>query len=63
MLYNVGIFKEGTDVPILDTVVFMEHKNSAIDICQCVGRVMRRHQDKQKGYVIVPIFLDNAWQH
>ena len=55
VLCNVKLFGEGVDVPSLDAVVFMEPRDSQVDIVQAVGRVMRRSEGKRLGYVVVPI--------
>ena len=55
VLCNVKLFGEGVDVPSLDAIVFMEPRDSQIDIVQAVGRVMRRSEGKRLGYIIVPI--------
>ncbi len=55
ILSNARCLQEGVDVPALDAVVFMEPKNSPIDIIQSIGRVMRKSEGKKTGYVIVPI--------
>ena len=55
VLCNVKLFGEGVDVPSLDAVVFMEPRDSQVDIVQAVGRVMRLAEGKRLGYVIVPI--------
>ncbi len=46
---------EGVDVPALDAVLFLNPRNSVIDVVQSVGRVMRRAEGKQYGYIILPI--------
>ena len=58
VLFNVGLFTEGVDVPSLDAVVFMEPRQSQVDIVQAVGRVMRRSPGKRFGYIVVPIPID-----
>ena len=55
VLSNVKLFSEGVDVPSLDAIVFMEPRDSQVDIVQAVGRVMRRSEGKRLGYVIVPV--------
>ncbi len=55
VLCNVKLFSEGVDVPSLNAIVFMEPRDSQVDIVQAVGRVMRRSEGKRLGYVIVPI--------
>jgi predicted helicase len=43
------------DVPALDAVLFLNPRNSVIDVVQSVGRVMRRAEGKRYGYIILPI--------
>ncbi len=43
------------DVPALDAILFMHPRKSQIDVVQSVGRVMRRAEGKNMGYVILPI--------
>jgi predicted helicase len=42
-------------VPSLDAIIFLHPKKSQIDVVQAVGRVMRKAEGKQYGYVILPI--------
>lgn len=55
VLSNARCLTEGVDVPSLDAVVFLEPRNSMVDVVQAVGRVMRKNIDKKYGYVIIPI--------
>ena len=55
LLCNVRLFSEGVDVPSLDAVVFMEPRDSQVDVVQAVGRVMRRSEGKRFGYIVVPV--------
>ena len=57
VLCNVKLFSEGVDVPSLDAVVFLEPRNSQVDVVQAVGRVMRRGPDKDLGYIVVPVVV------
>ena len=57
VISNVQCLGEGVDVPTLDAVIFMDRKNSQVDIVQCVGRAMRRAPGKKFGYVIIPIAI------
>ena len=57
ILTNVRCLAEGIDVPNLDAVIFFNAKNSTVDVVQAVGRVMRRAQGKELGYIILPIFV------
>ena len=57
MVCNAKLFSEGIDVPQLDAVVFLDPRQSHIDILQAVGRVMRRSEGKRFGYIVIPIAL------
>ena len=56
-ILNVGIFGEGTDAPSLSAVGFLEPRKSPVEVIQAVGRVMRRAEEKQLGYVLCPILI------
>lgn len=58
MISNVKLFTEGVDVPSLDAVAFLDPRSSTVDVVQAVGRVMRRAEGKQHGYIIVPVLLE-----
>jgi len=55
VLSNARCLSEGVDVPSLDAVMFLNPRNSVVDVIQSVGRVMRKAPDKHYGYVILPI--------
>ena len=55
MLSNARCLSEGIDVPTLDGVVFLNPRKSVIDVVQAVGRVMRKSEGKEYGYVILPV--------
>ena len=55
VLTNARCLTEGVDVPALDAVVFLAPRKSQVDVVQAVGRVMRRAEDKQMGYIILPV--------
>lgn len=57
ILTNARCLSEGVDVPALDAVLFLNPRNSVVDVVQSVGRVMRlsRETNKKYGYVILPI--------
>jgi predicted helicase len=55
ILSNARCLSEGVDVPGLDAVMFLNPRNSVVDVVQSVGRVMRRSPGKEYGYVILPI--------
>ena len=55
ILSNARCLSEGVDVPALDAVMFLNPRNSVVDVVQSVGRVMRKVEGKQCGYIILPI--------
>ena len=52
---NAKVLTEGVDVPSLDAILFIEPKNSQVEVVQAVGRVMRRSEGKENGYVVIPV--------
>ena len=57
VLSNVRFLTEGIDVPNLDGIIFFSPKKSQVDIVQAVGRIMRRAEGKDYGYIILPIVV------
>jgi len=55
VLTNARCLSEGVDVPALDAVIFLNPRDSTVDVVQSVGRVMRKSEGKKYGYVILPI--------
>ncbi|CCK56026.1 Conserved protein of unknown function [Mycobacterium canettii CIPT 140070008] len=55
ILSNARCLSEGVDVPALDAVLFLNPRNSIVDVVQSVGRVMRKSPGKDYGYVILPV--------
>ncbi|WQW82917.1 DEAD/DEAH box helicase [Helicobacter pylori] len=58
VLSNARCLSEGVDVPALDSIVFFDGKSAMVDIIQAVGRVMRKAKNKKRGYIILPIALE-----
>ena len=55
ILTNARCLSEGVDVPALDAVMFLNPRNSVVDVVQSVGRVMRKADGKDYGYIILPV--------
>lgn len=55
ILTNARCLSEGVDVPALDAVMFLHPRNSVVDVVQSVGRVMRKSDGKDYGYIILPV--------
>ncbi|GAA7216102.1 hypothetical protein Kyoto85A_01550 [Helicobacter pylori] len=60
VLSNARCLSEGVDVPALDSIVFFDGKSAMVDIIQAVGRVMRKAKYKKRGYIILPIALEES---
>ena len=60
VLSNARCLTEGVDIPALDAIVFLEPRNSMIDVVQAVGRVMRKSPGKKYGYVLLPIGIPSG---
>ena len=57
VLSNARCLTEGVDIPALDAVLFLAPRKSQVDVVQAVGRVMRRAEGKQMGYIILPVVI------
>ncbi|MGO1866332.1 MAG: DEAD/DEAH box helicase [Corynebacterium variabile] len=57
VLTNARCLSEGVDVPALDAVMFLNPRNSVVDVVQSVGRVMRKAEGKDYGYIILPVAI------
>ncbi len=58
ILTNARCLSEGVDVPALDAVIFLNSRDSQVDVVQSVGRVMRKVEGKDYGYIILPIAVE-----
>ena len=60
IISNARCLTEGVDVPAVDMVAFLSPRRSRVDIVQATGRAMRRAPNKTTGYVLVPLYLEQA---
>ena len=60
LLSNARCLTEGVDVPAVDMVAFLSPRRSTVDIVQAVGRAMRKSPGKEVGYVLVPLYVEQA---
>ena len=60
VISNARCLTEGVDVPAVDMVAFLTPKRSRVDIVQATGRAMRKAAGKTTGYVLVPLFVEQA---
>lgn len=58
VLGNVQVLSEGVDIPLVDSIYFVDPKNSLIDIVQGIGRALRKKPSVQKtAKIIVPVII------
>ena len=60
ILSNARCLSEGIDVPALDSVIFFDTRESIVDIVQSVGRVMRKSEGKEYGYILLPVGIPST---
>ena len=60
IMSNARCLTEGVDVPAVDMVAFLSPRRSRVDIVQATGRAMRRSPGKTTGYVLVPLYVEQA---
>jgi superfamily II DNA or RNA helicase len=59
IICSARVLNEGVNIPIVDSVCFVDPRFSTIDIVQCIGRSLRLYEGKKKAHIIVPIFIDS----
>jgi len=59
IICSARVFNEGVNIPIVDSVCFVDARESVTDIIQCVGRSLRLYPGKNMAYVIIPVFIEN----
>jgi len=59
VLANAKVLTEGIDVPALSFITFFDPKSSVVDVVQAVGRAVRKAPGKKRGYVILPILVND----
>lgn len=60
IIANAKCLTEGVDVPIIDSIYFVDPKTSLVDIVQACGRALRKSRNSENtktAYFIVPIII------
>jgi superfamily II DNA or RNA helicase len=57
LLTNARCLTEGVDVPTLDGVAFIDPRSSQVDIIQAVGRAIRKSDNKESGFIVLPVLI------
>ena len=63
LISNSRCLTEGVNVPIIDSIYFVDNKNSIIDIVQACGRALRKpknNPDKTAFFIIPVLIPDNS---
>ncbi|RJP78608.1 MAG: hypothetical protein C4522_12595 [Desulfobacteraceae bacterium] len=55
LISNARCLTEGVDVKNIDCILFADPKKSKVDIVQAVGRALRTAENKEYGYIVIPI--------
>ena len=59
IMCSARVLNEGVNIPVTDSVCFVDARESTIDLIQCIGRCLRLFPGKNMAYVIVPTFIEN----
>jgi superfamily II DNA or RNA helicase len=60
LITNARCLTEGIDIPAVDCVLFVDPKQSLIDIVQATGRALRPYMGKKYGYIILPLIVPDG---
>lgn len=59
ILVSAKVLNEGVDIPIIDSICFVDSRSSTVDIIQCIGRALRLHQKKNITKIFIPLIIDD----
>ena len=59
ILVTVNILGEGINIKIADTCMFVDNRESKINVIQCIGRILRLHPEKLLSHIIIPTKCDD----
>jgi predicted helicase len=59
IICSAKVLNEGVNIPVTDSVCFVDERNSTIDIQQCCGRAIRLYEGKKMAYIIIPTFIES----
>lgn len=62
ILVTAKVLNEGINIPIIDSVCFVDQRESTIDITQCIGRALRPYKNKTLAKILVPYFFEDINQ-
>ena len=59
ILVTVNILGEGINIKIADTCMFVDNRESKINVIQCIGRILRLHPEKLLSHIVIPTKYDD----
>lgn len=59
VLTNSKALVEGIDIPQVDAVIFVDKRESHINIIQAMGRCLRRYKGKPISHILLPVLVEN----
>ena len=59
VLSSARVLNEGINIKIVDGICFIDPRKSTQDIVQCIGRMLRLHDNKKISTIIVPTIVDD----
>jgi len=60
IICSAKIFAEGVNIPIVNSICFIDNKASIIDIIQCCGRPLRLYPTKKMAYILLPTVIEDV---
>jgi len=54
ILVTVNVLGEGINIKIADTCMFVDNRESKINVIQCIGRILRLHPEKSLSHIVIP---------
>ncbi|AYV79115.1 MAG: superfamily II helicase [Faunusvirus sp.] len=57
ILCSARVLNEGVNIPIVDSICFVDTRDSTIDIVQCIGRSLRLYNNKLLAHIFIPTFI------
>jgi superfamily II DNA or RNA helicase len=62
IVFNVKVFSLGSDIPCLQSVMIVGDRTSVCDVVQTMSRCLRKHKDKNVGYILVPCLINEGFE-
>jgi len=60
IIISVNVLNEGVDIPCAESCIFIDDRNSPVNIVQCIGRIMRNYIGKLYGKVVLFANCENS---